>query len=221
MLVTKINLEVGEVEKHAVSLTYSKWTGKITIKTDDLEKETLYIVFGNEKREFNLDLGTKEQHHVNFVIYPGSVFWERPVIEISVDNNQKEIYLGNTKTSFQSTRYLSPSYQNQGGDVFKESRQITRILFLLTAIFLSLAGIAIPIVTAILHPDELRTNIVDIVLGMAMSFGLAFLLYIFSLEKPPKIFEIIRRLFYYAGAIVGLLALASVVVKLVQMFINK
>ncbi len=90
----EFSFEVGNDEKHTVFFQYEKWTGKVSVKVDDVEVYKTYIlfIFQAYPRTFSISVGSKENHQVKFDFVPGAFFFIKPKITAYVDSKVVKIY---------------------------------------------------------------------------------------------------------------------------------
>jgi len=186
MLSTSISFELNSPVKHLVNLNYSKWDGSLSVLIDEKVIKKTRIAFGGDEREYNIPLDKDGVSNLLIEVYPGKAFWVKPVIKMSVDGELIKVYKGNSETHLDLLKNFVSEYKS--APPFEEGfKYLTILCYLVMAIF-GLAGIAIVPVTAILHPNELRTNIFEIGMGILMAFILATVFfYLAKLFKSIKL----------------------------------
>jgi hypothetical protein len=92
LFVYHFDLEVGDREKHKVDFYYEKWTGKVSVKVDEIEAARTRIFFLGQAPILNVNVGDKEKHEVRFDIRPRGPFFMKPTIGVFIDNKMVKTY---------------------------------------------------------------------------------------------------------------------------------
>lgn len=187
MLETKINFEIDKPSIHKFSLFYSKWVGKVQITIDGVMVRNTSITFGGDMREYVFGDWIVQ-------IFPGQIFWVKPVVKIYLKNELLKVFKGNTEVQIDSIKNFSDQYELK--NPFVAIFGVSSVLFLVAAGFFALFGVAIIPITVIYNPEQMRTSIPEMILVIAMLFGAsALLLFLFFLfRKAKKMSEEMRHI---------------------------